>query len=97
MSGRRNSKTLQGEPIVDVDVVQACRICRIEVGFIEALVLEGVIDVEHHDPAGWRFDALQMRRLGKAARLHRTLGVNPPGIALALELMQMLDESRGRR
>lgn len=41
-----------------------------------------------------RFDALKLARVHSAARLHHDLGVNIPGVVLALELLDELEQLR---
>ena len=48
------------------------------------------------DPARWRFHGVSIRRVRRAQRLERDLGVNTPGIALALELLEELEQLRSR-
>ncbi len=78
---------LQSEVIGDVSLGEACQLCHVEIEFVHALIEEGALE-----PAGDQavLDRGQFARLRKAVRLHRDLGVNPPGIALALELMDQL-------
>ena len=77
-----------------ITILEACRICRVEITFIEALVMEGVLEFESDDPSSWIFDPAQLRSLSKAARLHTDLGVNTPGIAVILDLLDALDQAR---
>jgi chaperone modulatory protein CbpM len=80
-----------------VTVTEACRICRVEIEFVRELVVEGVFEMPGDEPSSWQFDADQLAQLIKAARLARDLRVNPPGIALALELLNALDRARSGR
>lgn len=54
---------------------------------IVEMVWEGVIDPEGHSREDWRFNVTQFRQIGIAVRLQRDLGVNLPGVALALQLL----------
>jgi chaperone modulatory protein CbpM len=70
--------------------------CAVQAEFIVELVEEGVLA-----PAGgarevWRFSATHLRRVRVASHLQRDLGVNVPGVALALELLDELRELRER-
>jgi chaperone modulatory protein CbpM len=86
----------RAERIGEVSTEEACRICHIEIEFVHSLVMEGVFEVESDDPSSWRFNPNALADLRKATRLFHDLGVNPPGIALALELLKMLQRSRQR-
>ena len=60
-------------------------------------VEEGVISVLEMDAAEWRFSGAQLRRARIALRLERDLGVNAAGVALALELLEELEQLRRER
>ncbi len=47
-------------------------------------------------PAEWRFSGAALRRARLALTLARDLEVNPPGIALALDLMEQIDALNAR-
>ena len=85
----------RGAVVRRITVVEACRICRVEIDFVESLVLEGVFEFENPEPADWTLDARELSQLRRAARLAADLGVNPPGIALALELLGRLQQRGG--
>lgn len=84
-----HSETLNG-----VNVEEACRICQVESELFHALVSEGIFEFSSRDSSYWRLDQTQLAMLKKAARLHRDLGVNPPGIALVLDLLAALGRGR---
>ena len=79
---------LQSEVIAVVTLGEACQLCHIEIDFVHALIEEGALDLAGGDDPV--LDRGQLARLRKAVRLHKDLGVNPPGVALALELMDQL-------
>jgi chaperone modulatory protein CbpM len=60
-------------------------------------VEEGVINVLEIDTAQWRFSGAQLRRARIALRLERDLGLNAAGAALALELLEELEQFRRER
>jgi len=80
----------------DLTLDDVCRVCSTEIDQLLALVDEGVIAPYGVEPAGWRFTGLQLRRVRVAVRLQRDLGVNTAGAALALQLMDELDDLRAR-
>ena len=73
------------------ELIHACS-CREE--WIIELVSEGVIDPVGTQRAEWRFTGLSLLRARRATRLQRDLGVNPAGIALALDLMDEMEALR---
>lgn len=68
--------------------------CAVEVDSILALVAEGVVDPAGAEPSAWRFSGAQLQRAATALRLQRDLGVNPAGVALALELLDEIERLR---
>lgn len=63
------------------------RSCRCSVELIVTLVHEGVIEPQGDAPQGWRFGGEALLRVRRAVRLVNDLEVNPPGVALALDLL----------
>ncbi len=70
--------------------------CAVEVESILALVDEGVILPVGREVRQWRFSGAQLRRATTALRLQRDLGINPAGVALALELLDEIERLRAR-
>ena len=79
------------EDVCELTLHDLCRACAAQTDIIIALVSEGVIDttdaIQNQLPEQWRFTGLHLHRAKVALRLHRDLGVNFAGAALALELM----------
>ncbi|MFA5901697.1 MAG: chaperone modulator CbpM, partial [Hyphomicrobium sp.] len=71
------------------------RTCRVHAEWVIELVDEGVIEPRGQPEAvstpQWRFSATSIVRVEKARRLQRDLGVNMPGVALALQLLDRID------
>ena len=82
------------EDITGLTLDDLCRACGAQTEIIIELVSEGVIDtfdtLPNQPPEYWRFNGLHLHRAKVALRLHRDLGVNFAGAALALELMDEL-------
>ena len=82
------------EDITELTLDDLCRACSAHADIIIELVSEGVIDSTQAKPGltreHWRFTGLHLHRAKVALRLHRDLGVNFAGAALALELMDEL-------
>lgn len=75
---------------VHLDVEALGRSLRCEVELIVALVHEGVLEPQGASPAEWRFGAAALLRARRAVRLARELEINPPGVALALQLLDKI-------
>ena len=73
---------------------ELCLLCGVDAAMIEEMVEEGIItQVDPADSEGC-FTALAIKRVQTAMRLHRDLRVNLPGCALALDLLEELEELR---
>ena len=88
------------EDMTELTLGDLCRACAAQSDIIIELVSEGVIDSPaiRHDtqPDFWRFTGLHLHRAKVALRLHRDLGVNFAGAALALELMDELQALKAK-
>ena len=89
-----------------VSLRDMCRICGVHAEFLIELVEEGIITPQAPPRArrarrrleahAWVFDGIAVVRVQRAVRLQRDLGVNLPGVALALELLDELEALRTR-
>jgi len=90
----------QTEEILDetreVTLAHLTRTCRVHAEWVLELVEEGVLEPLQPGGPQWRFAATSVVRIQKAQRLQRDLGVNLPGIALALELLDRIDALEAR-
>jgi chaperone modulatory protein CbpM len=94
-----NTKLLRGDLIdedVEMTLAQLCQACEISEAQIIELVEQGIIDPLGPEPAEWRFVSVSLRRVRITRNLQRDLGVNAPGAALALELLEEIEELRAR-
>jgi len=71
-----------------------CLSCNVNPDWVAGLVEHGVIESVGQTRSGWQFTTLSIVRVAKAKRLERDLGLNLPGVALALDLLDQLDEMR---
>ncbi len=72
------------------------RACSVHAEWIIALVDEGILEPKGRDIAEWRFSGETLKRVLAVQRLQQDLGINLPGTALALELLQEIDSLRAR-
>ena len=88
------------EDITELTLDDLCRACNAQADIIIELVSEGVIEgasiAQSLPQESWRFTGMHLHRAKVAMRLHRDLGVNFAGDALALQLMDELEEARSR-
>jgi chaperone modulatory protein CbpM len=86
--------------IIDADVVctldELCRACNVEADWIAELVEHGIIEPVGQARSDWRFAMVTVVRVAKAKRLERDLALNLPGLALALDLLDEIDDLRSK-
>jgi chaperone modulatory protein CbpM len=87
-------QVIEEETAISLD--ELCRACAVKSDEVLRLVEEGVIEPSGNKPMQWRFEAVSIRRVRRAHRLRRDLGVNLAGVALALELLEELEGLRAR-
>lgn len=73
---------------------EICERCDLAAERIVEFVEYGVVEPQGDHYSDWQFTPHQLFRLRRALRIQRDLGVNPPGLALAL---QLLEEAEGLR
>jgi chaperone modulatory protein CbpM len=84
------------EERTSLSVADLCRICGIDERQIEELLEEGVISVTAIETSERHFSGAAVRRTRIAVRLQRDLGINLPGAALALDLLDEIEQLRRR-
>ena len=81
-------------PIVEEEIhltlVELCQACSASEEHVIAWVFEGVLEPIGEAPQDWRFTGQSLRRARLAVSLTRDLEVNPPGVALALDLLDKI-------
>ncbi len=80
-----------GSPL---SIGEICERCAVEEAVIVELVEFGVVEPEEQRVETWTFSVSAYLRICRALRLKRDLGINDPGIALALELLDEIQEMR---
>lgn len=78
-------------------LVEVCRLSGASEDIVVAMVREGLVEVRGARQDEWTLDAMALRRVGTAVRLQRDLGVNLPGAALALDLLEEIERLRRAR
>ena len=73
-----------------------CRACAAAEPLIVEMVDEGVLVPSGAAPAQWRFTGIHIHRARTALTLQRDLGVNLPGAALAIQLIEELESLRAQ-
>jgi chaperone modulatory protein CbpM len=77
-------------------LAELCRCSAVEAELIEALVEQGILEPAGRRGRHWCFPASSLRRTRITLHLQRDLGVNLEGAALALDLLERIEELDAR-
>jgi chaperone modulatory protein CbpM len=84
----------------ELSLNELCSACSSSAEWIIELVEEGALEpIEakvHIQQTQWRFSVNSLQRARTALRLQRDLGINTAGIALALDLLDKIEELESR-
>ena len=87
-------------PVVEVEIhltlTELCQASSASEEHIITWVFEGVLEPIGEAPQKWRFSGQSLRRARLALSLSRDLEVNPPGVALALDLLDEIAALQAR-
>ena len=72
------------------------RACSSSAEWIIELVAEGTLEPSGHEQAHWRFPGNSLQKARTAMRLQRDLGINLAGVALAIELLDEIEQLQTR-
>ena len=75
-----------------LSIEEICQEYRIPEDLLQALFEEGLFHHEKTPLQELRFTMNELSRLESAFRLHQDLGINLPGVVLALELLEKIDK-----
>lgn len=96
---RNQSQPLSGQILDDeteVSLVQLCRSCDVQGELIEAMVEQGILEPAGRRGSHWCFPSSSLKRTRITLHLQRDLGVNLAGAALALDLLDRIEELNAR-
>ena len=82
------------EDEIHLTLVELCRVCNVPEDQVRHWVGEGVLEPIGRAPHEWRFAGESLRRTRVATRLARDFELNPPGVALALDLLDEIEALR---
>ncbi len=88
------AEMIGGEPVYSLE--ELSRACGVDAAWVIELVEHGIVEPHGSSASEWRFSSLSIVRLAKAKRFDRDLGINPAGIALALDLLGEIERLRAR-
>lgn len=97
--GNHESPALSGQILdeeTEITLVQLCRSCDVRGELIEAMVEQGILEPSGRRGRHWCFPSSSLTRTRVTLHLQRDLGVNLAGAALALDLLERIDELKSR-
>ena len=71
---------------------EICSMCSVHAQFIQDLIDEGILSPQGRQPHEWRFAAIEIKRIQVSIRLQDDLRINLAGTALALDLLEEIEE-----
>lgn len=80
--------------VEELTLHELCRFCDADEAWVVELIQHGVVEPHGSGEAEYSFGQISVLRAKKARRLERDLGINMPGIALALDLLEERDQLR---
>ena len=95
----RDLDTLSG-PIFDetteITIVQLREVCSVETKLVDEMIEEGILEPTRGSSEERRFTYGCVRRIRTVNRLQRDLGINLAGAALALELLERIENLKAQ-
>lgn len=77
-----------------LSLAELSRVCSMHADWVMELVEEGILEPRDVEVTRWRFSAPALHRARTVMHLQRDLGVNLSGAALALELLDEIQDLR---
>ncbi|MBK5970499.1 MULTISPECIES: chaperone modulator CbpM [Thiorhodovibrio] len=87
--------TLLDEGVV-ITVTELTEVCQLSRAQVELMVGEGMLHPRGSQPEHWSFTGLEIKRARRAQRLQQDLELNLAGAALALDLLDEIEQLRSR-
>lgn len=80
--------------VVELDMKQFCQASDMPAAYVIEIVEHGILEPQGRKPEEWLFDDHALITARRAARLQRELALEWQGVALALDLLDELDQVR---
>ncbi|MFJ3482918.1 chaperone modulator CbpM [Pseudomonas sp. NPDC090202] len=77
-----------------VDMQEFCQVVDMPAAYVIEIVEHGIVEPQGHRPDEWLFDTGSMTIAKRAAKLHHDLAMEWDGVALALDLLDELEQVR---
>lgn len=78
------------------DLRELCKVCQVRDELVHEMINEGMLTPLGDSPKSWKFTATSIKKIQVTVRLQVDLGINLPGAALAIDLMEELDALRSK-
>jgi chaperone modulatory protein CbpM len=75
---------------------EICSTCSVHIEWVVELVEEGILEPAGDKRSQWQFSGNSISRVVVARRLQNDLEINLPGVALAIQLLEEIDQIRAR-
>ena len=98
-SDRKKTRVLAGtilEEEVMLSLAELCQATQVSAERVIELAHAGIVEPIGSSPESWRLRGVSLYRVRCAQRLKNDLGVNMPGVALALDLLDEVERLRAR-
>lgn len=82
------------EESYSISFKEVCQKYSIPKELLIEMVEQGLVNSQSHEIENSRLNPQDLRRIESAFRLHRDLGINLPGVALALDLLEEMEHLR---
>jgi len=93
---RREENGIVLDDSISYDLKELCRLCKVQDNLIHDMINEGMLTPFGDSPKSWKFSATSVKTIQVTVRLQNDLGVNLPGAALAIELLEELEILRSK-
>lgn len=84
------------EEDTEVTFAELCEACAVQAEAVEAMIEEGIVSPTGESQGRWRFSRSSVVRVRTVVRMQRDLQVNLAGAALALDLLERIDQLSAR-
>lgn len=75
---------------------ELCSVCRVKDKLVYEMINEGILTPTGESPQSWIFTGASIKKVQITVSLQVDLRVNLPGAALAIELLEELEELRSK-
>lgn len=80
--------------VVELDMKEFCQVVDMSPAYVIEIVEHGILEPQGQKPDDWLFDTYSLSVAKRASKLHRDLAMEWDGVALALELLDELEQVR---